>query len=454
MRLGLDRSAIVLAVVVAALIPSACSSGETGNPRPDGASASSSAPTVPINGDANDPVNKLVGSAIAHIQDYWTTQYPKVYDGAAYTPVKGGFYAVDPQTGPLPPCAESASDIAGNAFYCSTKDVVAWDATGLLPDLRKTYGDFVIPVVLAHEWGHAIQARSDFEGITVTREIQADCFSGAWSRQAIDSGEYKVSSADLDRALAGFLSLRDEPGTAADDPSAHGSGFDRINAFQNGYENGPTTCSTYKDGEPAVVELPFSSEADQASGGDAPYQDIIAGVPVDLEDYWSKVYPELTGKPWTPVRKVVPFGATAPTCGDTTAEGYLLFYCVPDNYVGFEDSSMKGFYAEGGDFAVAALLATQWGIAALTQMGDDSDEAMGSQRADCLAGAWTASVLLQNRKESSGYSLSPGDLDEAIKALLTFRGQGDVDRQGAGFIRTEAYRSGVIGGAEPCLAKS
>ncbi|MBJ7289783.1 neutral zinc metallopeptidase [Williamsia sp.] len=453
MRLTRVRPAVVIIAAIVT-IATACSSGPTGGQGPQTSSSSSNAPSVPINGDRSDPVNVLVARAIANIQGYWTTEYPQVYDGAAYEPVTGGFYAVDPGTGPLPPCAESASDIAGNAFYCATKDVVAWDVKGLLPDLRRTYGDFVIPVVLAHEWGHALQARSDFEGMTVTREIQADCFSGAWSRHAIDSDEYQVSSVDLDRALAGFLSLRDEPGTAADDPSAHGSGFDRINAFQNGYENGPTTCAGYRDGAPAVVELPFSSAADAAAGGDAPYEDIIAGVPVDLEDYWSQVYPELTGKQWTPVRRVVPFGSQAPACGDTSAEGYLLFYCVPDNYVGFENDSMQGFYDEGGDFAVAALLATQWGIAALTQMGDSSDEATSSQRADCLAGAWTASVLLQNRNATSGYSLSPGDLDEAIKALLTFRGPGDADRQGAGFVRTEAYRSGVIDGAKPCLPTS
>ncbi len=71
--------------------------------------------------------------------------------------------------------------IAGNAFYCSTKDVVAWDAEELLPTLRKKYGDFVIPVVMAHEWGHAVQARSNFTARTVTKELQADCFAGAWS---------------------------------------------------------------------------------------------------------------------------------------------------------------------------------------------------------------------------------------------------------------------------------
>jgi hypothetical protein len=47
--------------------------------------------------------------------------------------------------------------------------------------------------------------------------------------------------------------------------------------------------------------------------------------------------------------------------------------------------------------------------------------------------------------------MSPGDLDEGIKALLIFRGGGDVERQGAGFDRTRAFREGVINGAQPCL---
>ncbi len=40
---------------------------------------------------------------------------------------------------------------------------------------------------------------------------------------------------------------------------------------------------------------------------------------------------------------------------------------------------------------------------------------------------------------------------KAIKALLVFRGDGDVERQGAGFARVRAFREGVINGAESCL---
>src|SRR5215218_2141123 len=49
------------------------------------------------------------------------------------------------------------------------------------------------------------------------------------------------------------------------------------------------------------------------------------------------------------------------------------------------------------------------------------------------------------------WSISPGDLDEGIKALLVFRGEGDVERQGAGWARVKAFREGVIKGAESCL---
>ena len=105
-----------------------------------------------------------------------------------------------------------------------------------------------------------------------------------------------------------------------------------------------------------------------------------------------------------------------------------------------------------GTTPFATLLATQWGLAALNRLGDDSDEKTSTARGDCLAGAYTASVILYNREATSSFHISPGDLDEGIKALLLFRGDGDVDRQGAGFDRTRAFREGVIDGAEACLS--
>jgi hypothetical protein len=130
-----------------------------------------------------------------------------------------------------------------------------------------------------------------------------------------------------------------------------------------------------------------------------------------------------------------------------------LFYCVPEDYVGWDNvERMPEIYDQGGDYAVATLLATQWGLAAQSRLGGDlSDVKTSTLRGDCLAGAYTASVILFNREKTSSYHISPGDLDEGIKALLLFRGDGDVNRQGAGFDRTRAFRKGVINGAQPCL---
>ncbi len=408
---------------------------------------------VEITGDASAPVNEIAIKAIADLQKYWTDEYPQLY-GKPYEPVAGGFYAVMPSQDAPPPCTEDPAEVSGNAFYCASQDVVAWDAQGLLPDLQSRFGDFVIPIVLAHEWGHAVQGRSNFTARTVTKELQADCFAGGWAKHAQDTGVFTASPGDLDTALAGILELRDTPGTVHIDTSAHGSGFDRVSAFQDGYDNGPQTCKGYRDDDPVVVELPFSNAEDEARGGNAPYDSIINGVPYDLEDYWTHVYPSLTdGEPWTPVAGLEPFDpASPPTCGGSPADGFVLFYCVPDDYVGFDNvDTMPRVYDQAGDFAVATLLATQYALAAMTRANDQADEKTQSLRGDCFAGAYAASVILGDRSDTSSYSISPGDLDEAVMALLVFRGSDDVDRQGTGFDRIRHYRNGVLNGPAACL---
>jgi predicted metalloprotease len=442
----------VWSVFVVVLLLAAC-----GGPKPQAPEKTKAGPpdtsSIKINGDASSPVNKLVIKAIADLENYWGKEMPELYQ-KDFEPITGGYYAVNPSTDEAPPCAQAASEVSGNAFYCSTKDVVAWDAEDLLPTLQKKYGDFVIPVVMAHEWGHAVQARSNFTARTVTKELQADCFAGAWSKHAKDDGVFQVTAADMDTALAGILDLRDTPGTSNIDPNAHGSGFDRVSAYQDGFDNGAEKCKDYRDDEPMVLELPFSSEEDAARGGDAPYDSIVNGVPYDIEDYFTQVYPELAdGQTWPPLRSIEPYGPdNAPMCGDQSAKGYALFYCVPDDYVGWDNvSAMPAVYEQGGDYAVATLLATQWGLAALTRLGDESDEKTSTLRGDCLAGGYTASVIIYNRPETSTFHISPGDLDEGIKALLVFRGDGDVERQGAGWARVKAFRQGVIDGAVSCV---
>ncbi|BBY65886.1 hypothetical protein MHEL_41290 [Mycolicibacterium helvum] len=45
-------------------------------------------------------------------------------------------------------------------------------------------------------------------------------------------------------------------------------------------------------------------------------------------------------------------------CGSTPAKGYALFYCFPDDYIGWDNvDAMPTVYRKGGEFAVATLLA-------------------------------------------------------------------------------------------------
>jgi hypothetical protein len=54
-----------------------------------------------------------------------------------------------------------------------------------------------------------------------------------------------------------------------------------------------SSAKDYRDDEPMVLELSFSTEEDASRGGDAPYDSIVNGVPYDIEDYFTQVYPEL-----------------------------------------------------------------------------------------------------------------------------------------------------------------
>jgi len=173
----------------------------------------------------------------------------------------------------------------------------------------------------------------------------------------------------------------------------------------------------------------------------------LNGVPYDLEDYWTQVYPLLTdGEAWPPVAGLEPFGPdNPPVCGGESAEGLSAFYCGPDDYIAWDNADvMPEVYRQGGDYAVATLLATQFGRAALARLGDDSDEKTSTLRADCFAGGYTANVINHDRSDTSTYQISPGDLDEGITALLLFRGES------GGFDRVRAFREGVINGAQAC----
>ncbi|MGB3054114.1 MAG: neutral zinc metallopeptidase [Acidimicrobiales bacterium] len=434
-----------------------------------GASTDASAPTtlppptdLVINGDTGAPVNRVAANAIADLNAFWGAVYPATFDGAAYVAPAGGYFAVDRNSRPstLPCQPYDVNQVLHNAYFCPSDDAIAWDEEFLMPELAETFGDFTVAVVLAHEFGHAIQHRAAFEQPTVVMELQADCYAGAWAKHVADSGtsRFEIGTRELDQALAGILSFRDAAGASSEDPNAHGSGFDRVSAFQVGYEEGSGRCRGFTVGDPRPFQFQFEGD-DRYTLGDRPQDEMVDQAFRSLDAYWADVFPALSGgRAWEPMAAPRPFTLDdPPTCNGAPATGFRLFLCVPERYIGYESEETIPQAYDKGDFAVGALFGTQYGMEVQDQLQKPpGDEVTATLRADCFTGAWAAAMLPERQtdpalRERYVLTLSPGDLDEGVKVLLTFRTAADRERQGPGFNRVKAYRTGVLSGPGACV---
>jgi predicted metalloprotease len=406
----------------------------------------------PSSSRANTDANATVTKALKDVERFWTTAFPTVGDGQKFQPVQGGYHPYT-ETKPPPACGDSPAEYQPNAFYCPAGDFIAWDAQNLIPQLQTNFGPLLVGVVLAHEYGHAVQTRLGVGDLpTVVLEQQADCYAGAWLTDALagrSTAFPKVTPRQLDTTVGGILRLRDQPGTSATDPQAHGNAFDRIRAVQDGVEKGVRTCAAYRPSNLPVTEIQFQTPQDQANGGDLPYQQAVRDLGADAQSYWAKTFPKLAGRQWADLR-VVPFDPSSPPdCANPDeSAGGSAFYCRDGDFAAF-DSVRLGpeLYQNFGDNAIGMLIGDLFARAAQDRRGASTQDRAGQLAVDCLAGSWTNSLLL--RSPGEGLTLSPGDLDEAVAALIAFGRAGD-DSGPSAFDRIGAYRDGVLQGAPSC----
>jgi predicted metalloprotease len=433
------------------------------------------APDTGLGGGEAPTSDEVVQAALSDVEDFWRRSYEDLY-GEPYEEISGGFWAYGPDS-ELPPCGDPPpeyADIAENAFYCPAGDLIAWDDVNLIPGLYEEFGGFTIGIVFAHELAHAIQVRAGVQGPTILTELQADCFAGAWTRDVERGGSefFEVGVDDLDKAIAGFLELRDGVGVAAADPAAHGTGFDRIGSFVDGFERGLEHCADYPDalasGELVVVEVPFTDPADFERGGNLPLSQLRPALLADLENFWSLVFEE-EGRRWSPVAGIASFDPKQDevACGEETYAPNVLvgasFYCVADNTIYVDGVNLIPELNEIGDYAVATEIARQYAFAAQVQLDIDANTLATNLHADCLAGVYASSGFRGDRQElGQQLFLSPGDLDEAVIAfLLDSDASEDLPSEGGGsedtsvgtaFDRFGSYRDGFLGGVEACEA--
>jgi predicted metalloprotease len=409
-------------------------------------SAASGAAAAPRSAD----LDTVIDATIADLQSWWAEELPDVY-GQEYEPIPDDRQFPYSEADPPPGCGTEGElpyeEIAGNAFYCSEGDFVAWDEQELFPRLEREFGSFAVALVLAHEWGHAIQARVESQlGATIYLETQADCFAGSWAQHVDDDDVSLPIDRDLDVALAGFLEFRDPPGVDPSHEGAHGNAFDRVSAFQDGFEDGTDRCAGYEDEPPEVTETGFTSQEDYANGGDLPLAEAIDLIRPDLDDYWAT---QLDGT--SPVDEVV---ADANASCDGPSDGGVLVddvtFCADDDTVRYDPDALERLYESSGDFGAGMVLAAAWSSGAMDADGHPISGEDAHTTADCLTGSWAGDVARQERarnrdQQGEGLLLSPGDLDEGIATFVSLG-----DGNGSAFSRVAAFRTGFFEGADAC----
>ncbi|MGH9212910.1 MAG: neutral zinc metallopeptidase [Acidimicrobiales bacterium] len=423
-------------------------------------------PTTPESLDAS------VDAALADVQDFWRETYPSVY-GGEYEELAGGIHPYGPNT-ETPPCGPDPityEEIANNAFYCPLDDLIAYDEATLIPDLAAEFGAFTVGIVFAHEWGHAIQFRAGQDtGPTLIMEMQADCFAGAWTRWIADgnSDDFAVTEEELNNSVAGMTEIRDIPGTGADDPLAHGLAFDRVGSFQDGFELGAARCAEYPSiqDELPIVEIPFTSEEEAATGGNLALDDLLPLTEQNLNAFYRVLFEEELNAEWQPVDDLVILdrsGEDQSCDGQDLSSGDFGFasgYCQDQNVVVLGDE-LTDALNELGDFAVGSEIGRLWTRAAQLQLDVDIDDLpAASLQADCLTGVWAAAnfpldqegnttLNQQVGNEEAGLVLSAGDLDETIQGFLTYGDQLE-EETGTVFERVGALRDGFVEGVAAC----
>lgn len=459
-------AAPLLLLVVASV--SACTSAVAGEPVSSGAVISNPDPDQPggvdpsfVKNTDGGEIDQLAAAVLTDVRAYWTETFPATFDGEEWADLSGGYYSVDTSTedAPAPPCVDKATDVEGNAFYCPSKDVIAWDRAALLPVLKERFGEASVMLVLAHEMGHAVQRRAGLTDEerrdpdaypTILIEAQADCYAGSFVRWVAEGNAEHLRVADdrLDSALESLITFRDPIGTEQTDEGAHGDAFDRVSAFQDGYDSGAELCAAINLDNRTFTQRGFLSAADAERGGNLPFDQLLTNITPDLNAYFGTVVTE-EGGTWT--APALRASDEDPTCTDSD-QGPIAFCAEADEIDLATDGELPRLHTEIGDYATGIILASRFGLAALDALGQPLTGDEAQRDVLCLAGSYTGMLLARR----DGFSLSPGDLDEAIQVLLRYDypgrdGNGDTGESvDTGYERVSIFRAGTLGGQEAC----
>lgn len=417
-----------------------------------------------IQGSDGGKIDDLAGNAVGDIEEYWGNAYGDTFDGS-FSPVEA-LISWDANGFDGQFCGDDTYGLV-NAAFCFDDNTIGWDRGELMPSLRKAFGDMGVVMVLAHEYGHAIQHQAGLNKKstpTLVSEQQADCFAGSYMRWVAEgnSPRFTLSTGDgLNDVLAAVIAFRD-PLLSQGDPEAgvdeHGSAFERLSAFQFGFTDGPSAC--------AAIDM---REIGQRRG-DLPVllpEDQSGELPITQESVRSIV--DAMGILFSPAKppKLSFETSQAEKCPNARPSSPVS-YCPASNTIvvdlpelktmGMQSDREEGTSLASGDNTAYSVLVSRYMQAIQQEHGGVVlDNAEAALRTACLTGVATVKMSKDvTTADGNTIALTAGDVDEAVSGILT-NGLVASDVNGesvpSGFSRIDAFRVGVLGDADRCFKR-
>ncbi len=210
---------------------------------------------------ADDRMAKFVGTVLADTEDVWKDVFSK--GGATYKEPKLVLFRGATGTG----CGTGQA--AMGPFYCpeDQKVYIDLDFYETLKNKLGAPGEFAQAYVIAHEVGHHVQnllgisakmeqmrgrvSQTEYNGLSVRLELQADCFAGVWANRAQESRKI-LEGGDIESAMNAAAKIGDDAlqrastGRVVPESFTHGTSAQRTRWFNNGLQNASVkACDTF-----------------------------------------------------------------------------------------------------------------------------------------------------------------------------------------------------------------
>jgi hypothetical protein len=187
------------------------------------------------------------------------------------------------------------------------------------------------------------------------------------------------------------------------------------------------------------------------------FRKLMAAATQEIGGYWIKTVPAIYGAQYRPPRFVGgydPANGASVTCGGRpSAIPGNAFFCIPDNYIAWDEPGLMIPLLKRGVLAPVFVLAHEWGHSVQNELHVSFSEPIERElNADCLAGAWARDAAARGK-------LNREDFDSAVELLRQVQDApgvpwADSDAHGTAFERIDHFGKGVDGGPIACLRPS